>query len=199
MNYTALQARIAGLLHRSDLTTEITYCIDYARLQIAWDVRSLQQETTATLTAPVDSVYTLPSGFIEALRVSSGGVPLRSVGQHERDSWADVGSPAVFLIEGDSLWAPGTTSVDLTYFAADAEFTTGSDTRDSLTQYPSLWIAATMVEAALYVQDAELLGMWAPRYEDEVSKINSRAQWARHLAPATINSDLNITFGEARN
>jgi hypothetical protein len=105
----------------------------------------------------------------------------------------------VFLIEGDSLWAPGTTSVDLTYWGADAAFSSGSDTRDSLTYHPSLWIAGAMVEAALWTQDQELLALWSARYDSEVAKVNARADAARFLNPAVVNSDLYVSFGESRN
>ena len=58
--YTALQADVAAYLHRTDLTTEIQGFIEKARLRVARDLRSLEQETTIVLTSPTNGVLRCP-------------------------------------------------------------------------------------------------------------------------------------------
>jgi hypothetical protein len=191
--YTELQADVASYLHRTDVTTPITEFIEKARLRVARDLRSLEQETTTTLTSPTNGVFTLPSNFVELRRASSAGVPLRPVNQGEADYWASSSAPAVYAIHGRNLWAPGATTVDITYFAIEAALTSGATEHPTMAAHPQIWLYASLAEAGLYTRDWDLMDRMAQAYGAEVREINARAEWARTgPAPSVVTEQLMI-------
>lgn len=200
MNYTTLQADIADYLHRTDLTTQIQSFIERARVRIGRDLRSLEQETAATLSSPSNGEFTLPTDFLELRRASSDSRPLRAVSVAELDFWRSAGSPQVYAIRQRTIVVPGATTVDIWYYKLEAALSSGSTEHPTMAAHPQVWLAASMVEAALYLTDAELLQFWSGSYDAEVRAINAKAARGR-FGPATaaINSDAYVTFGEAGN
>lgn len=200
MNYTALQADIAAYLHRTDLTTPIQGFIEKARLRIARDLRSLEQEQTTTLTGPTADVFTLPATLMELRRVEADGVPLRSVNPHELAYWLDAESPQVYSVRGRYLTAPGATTVDIWYFATEAALVSGSTEHPTMAAHPQVWMLASLLEAGLYTRDWELMDRCTAQYAAEVTEINKRAEKARQgTGPAVVHSDQYSTFMEAAN
>jgi len=195
--YTELQADVASYLHRSDLSsgspTPIQEFIEKARLRIARDLRSLEMETTATLTGPTADVFALPSDFIEARKVHADGASLRAVNFDEISYWTAADSPYVYAIYGRNIWVPGATTVDLTYFKADATLTSGSTEHASMLNHPQIWLYASLAEAALYIRDFELMDRMTAMYQLEVQAANARAELARQgPAPSMISDQLSI-------
>jgi hypothetical protein len=195
--YTALQADVASYLHRTDLSsgspTPIQSFIEKARLRVARDLRSLEQETTIVLTSPTNGVFTLPTNFMELRRASSGGVPLRAANQGELDYWALSSQPAVYAIHGRNFWCPGATTVDLTYFAIEATLTSGATEHPTMAAQPQIWLYASLAEAGLYIRDFELMDRMTQAYSAEVQAVNARAELARQgVAPSMISDSLSI-------
>lgn len=190
--YTELQADVASYLHRSDLTTPIAEFIEKARLRIGRDLRSLEQETTTTLTSPTNDVFTLPTDFLELRRANGDGVALRAVSQTELDYWTGSGV-GVFGIHGRNLWAPGCTTVDITYFAQEAALSSGSTEHATMAAWPQIWLFASLAEAALYIRDWDLMDRMTALYQQEVQAVNRRAELARQgPAPAMVSDQLSI-------
>ena len=189
--YTALQADVAAYLHRTDLTTEIQGFIEKARLRVARDLRSLEQETVATLTGPTASVFALPTDFMEARKVHSEGVPLRAINFDEIAYWSSSSSPYVFAIYGRNLWVPGATKIQLGYFQIEATLTSGGTEHPTMAAFPQVWLYASLAEAGLFTRDFELMDRTAGAYSAEVEAINQRAELARQgPAPSMISDQL---------
>lgn len=200
MNYGTLKSDTADYLHRSDLTTQIPKFIEKGRLRIGRDLRVLELEQVATLTGPTDSVFALPADFMELRRLTSNGVPLRSVNPHELDYWTSLTSPQVYCLRGRNITIPGATTATLWYFAVEAALASDSTEHPTMAAYPQIWQAATLLEASLFTNDAELLATWSGIYDAEVAAANRKAERARQgTAPAVIASDSYATFMEARN
>jgi hypothetical protein len=198
MNYTALQADVAAHLHRSDLATPIQGFIERGRVRLMRDLRVAELEAAATLVG--GSPFNLPAACQEVRRVSSSGTPLRQVPPHELDYWASASSGQVYAIYGRVLDAPGADEVDIWYFAAEPQLTSGTTEHPTMAAYPQLWIAAAMLEASLFLNDRESLQQWTAVYDAEVTLANRRAERLRQgTAPATISSDYYTTFAEAPN
>lgn len=192
-NYTQLQADVASYLHRTDLSTPIQGFIEKARLRVARDLRSLEQETTATLTSPTAGVFALPANYVELRRVSSEDVPLRSANQNELDYWEDSADPAVYAIQGRNLWAPGATTVNITYFAIEAALTSGGTEHPTMAAWPQVWLYASLVEGALYTRDFELQDRVLLLYSAEVEAINNRAEIGRQgTAPSAVSDYVTL-------
>lgn len=191
--YTELQADIASYLHRTDLTTPIVEFIEKARLRIGRDLRALELETTATLTSPTADVFALPTDFMEARKVHSGGVSLRAVNFDEISYWTAADSPYVYCIYGRNIWVPGATTVDLVYFKVDATLTSGSTEHASMAAWPQIWLFASLAEAALYIRDWDLMDRMTALYQQEVQAANQRAELARQgPAPSMISDQLAV-------
>lgn len=188
--YTELQADVAAYLHRSDLTTPITEFIEKARLRVARDLRTLEMETTGTLTSPTNDVFALPAAFMELRRATSAGYPLRPASQFEMEYWTG-GGPAVYAIHGRNMWVPGATSVEITYFALEAALSSGATEHATMAAFPQIWLYASLAEAALYIRDWELMDRMTAMYSAEVQAANSRAELARQgTAPSVISDQL---------
>lgn len=195
MNYTTLQADVAEYLNRTDLTTPIVKFIEKARVRIGRDLRSLEQEVTATLVTPGSGRFTLPADFIEMRRAASSGIPLRSVGQHEMEYWTSLTSPQVYAINGRTFWCPGATTVDITYIRQEATLTTGGTEHPTMAAHPQLWTWASLAEAGLFLRDWELMDRMTALYMQEVLDVNRAAERGRQgTAPAVVNSDAYSTF-----
>jgi hypothetical protein len=200
MTYTELQADIASYLHRTDLAALIPTFIEKARQRINRQLRVPEQEVTATLTTPVLQRFSLPANFIELRGITSAGVPLRSVGLHEMSYYARLSSAQVYALYGHSVWIPGATTVDITYFAAEPELTVGSQEWETMAQYPQLWVNGALAEAGFWLQNWELMDRATLQFNADVVEFNARAERARSgTAPAQINSDAYSTFAESVN
>lgn len=200
MNYGQLKTDVALYLHRGDLTAVIPSFIEKARLRIGRDLRVLELEQTATLSSPTDSVFTLPADYMELRRAYSNGIPLRGVNPHELQYWTSLSTPQVYAIRGREITVPGATTVDVWYFAQEATLTVDGTEHPTMAAWPQIWLAAAMLEASLYNNDTEALAQWTGTYDAEVAAANRRAERARQgTAPATILSDSNSSFFEARN
>jgi hypothetical protein len=197
MNYGVLKSDTAGYLHRTDLSSQIVTFIEKARLRIGRDLRSLEQEQSATLTSPVNSVFALPATCQELRRVeASDGTPLRSVSPHEVAYWASLSSPAVYCVRGRNITVPGATSVTIWYFAIEATLTSDATEHPTMAAHPQVWQLATLAEAGMYLQDWELMDRCTLQYQEDVARINVRAEKLRQgKAPEMIASDRNTTFG----
>jgi len=195
--YTALQADVASYLHRTDLSsgspTPIQSFIEKARLRVARDLRSLEQESTSTLTGPTADVFALPTDFMEARKVHSAGVPLRSVNFDEITYWTAASSPYVYCIFGRNLWSPGATTISLGYFKIEAALTSGATEHPTMAAQPQIWLYASLAEAGLYIRDFELMDRMTQAYSAEVQAVNARAELARQgVAPSMISDSLSI-------
>lgn len=205
MNYGALQAQIAGYLHRSDLSAEIPEFIEKARCRIGRDLRSLEQEQAGTAAQiGATETYTLPADYQQMRQVVSGGRSLRQVNPHELTYWTSAGGqaggPSVYAIQGRVMTAPGAgASCSLWYYRIEPALTLNATEHPTMAAHPQIWLAASMMEAALYTADTEQLATWSGLYDQEVQRVNFAAQRARQLAPAGINSDAFSTFAEAAN
>lgn len=200
MNYGQLKADVASYLHRADLTTVIPSFIEKARIRIGRDLRVLELEQVAGLTVPVNGAFALPPDFLELRRAYSNGIPLRAVNPHELQYWSSLTTPQVYCIRGRQITVFGATTVDIWYFAQEAALTLDATEHPTMAAWPQVWLAASMLEACLYLNDTGALAQWTGTYDAEVALANRRAERARQgTAPATIGSDYNVSFFEARN
>lgn len=200
VNYTTLQAEVASYLHRADLGLAIPTLIEHGRCRIVRDLRSREQEATATLVSPVNQEFALPTDVAELRRVEAGGRLLRPVNPAELVTWSSLALPAVYCVRGGSIAIPGTATASLWYWKAEPKLVTGTTEHPTMAAHPQLWVAAAMLEAALYLADTEQLATWSGVYQGEVDRINAAARRTITApAPAAINTDAYSTFGEALN
>lgn len=181
-NYSDLQSSIAGWLNRTDLTSVIPDFVRVAEARIATSLRIRRQvaNTTLTCTAGVQSV-TLPTDFLEAenltLSTTSPPAPLSVVTPEIMDrkypAGYQTGQPVVYCYLGNTIQLGPTPDaayvISLDYYQR-LDLATSS-TNWLMTNYPMVYLAASMVEACLYTRDDAGVQLWDARYTAEVKRM----------------------------
>jgi hypothetical protein len=186
MNYGTLKTAVAGYLHRTDLTTQIPDFVDQARLRIGADLRALPNWTTGTVTSFSASLAALPANLSRLVSVtdSSGNplmpLPLDIAGQY---------TGGVYAVAGSDLYVPGagsSTIIALAYYSIPAALVNNADVSVPMLEYPNLWLYASVMEGALYVQDYELADRMGQLYKALTLDANRAGDEARFAAPAMV-------------
>ena len=186
MTNGSLKTAVAGYLHRSDLTTQIPDFVDQARLRIGADFRGLANFTTGTVTAFSSELKALPAnmGRLVSVRDSSGNpllpMPVDIVGQY---------TGGVYAVSGLDIWVPGAgsaTVITLGYYSIPAALVNAGDVSVPMLEYPNLWLYASVMEAALYVQDYELTDRMGQLYKALIDDANRAGNESRFAAPAMV-------------
>jgi hypothetical protein len=106
----------------------------------------------------------------------------------------------VYAVYNRNIHIPGASSADIWYFRQEAALSSGATEHPTMAAHPQLWVYAAVREGAIFTHDIDLASAMNEAYEAEVAQINATAERARFgPAPATIDSDRYVTFGEASN
>lgn len=183
--YSELQSAIASWsFNRTDLPATDLITLGEARLNR--DLRLRAMEAEESITGVVGTrTYALPSDFNLPIAVwrndTLGRVYIQRVSGPLAVSETN-GSPDYWTIEGESLGFERPCDDDYSYtlrylarFALSAE----SPTNWLLTNHPDAYLAAAIVEAALWAADDEQAVRWQQRYQAAVDAINHRESKAR--------------------
>ncbi|WP_397420445.1 hypothetical protein [Phenylobacterium sp.] len=194
--YAELQAAAANWLVRADLTARIPEFIALAEARLNRVMRARLAEAEVSLSAGAGvRMLALPAGFTEPLRLwieratGRDEVPFREAGligvsarRGEPGAWTVDGANLAFDRPCDQTY--GFTLRMLRRFAlSDAAPTNGL-----LTEFPDLYLFATLSEAAPFLRDAELAGA----YESKLARAlgDANAKEARSRAPGRLSSEL---------
>lgn len=182
--YATLQTAVANWLQRSDLTTRIPEFIALAEDRMAHDLRIREMETTSDVTITASTQTTaLPTGFLGQKRMylDVSGAP-RLDYYHPELFWKtnvsqDTGRPLIFTIEaGNFVWSPtpdtGYTAKLLAWIKPTA-FSADADTNDILTNHTGLYLFATLLEAAIYLEDDQAAMKYGLRYAEERDRVHA--------------------------
>lgn len=182
-NYTDLQASVAAWMHRSDLAAIIPDLIVLAEKRINGDLNARLQDTVilipavaGTLTIPV------PADMIDIRSVVLQSSPNTVLDYLTPDqfntqyAYQVSGSPRSFTVIGGQIYMGPTPdsayNVQVTYRAALPSLATYG-TNYLMTQYPAVYLNATMCEALDYIRDLEKLAVWKDKYKESMMTVNS--------------------------
>lgn len=192
-NYSELKAAVgAWSFNRTDLPAGDLVALGEARLNR--DLRLRAMEADAALTAtPGERTIPLPVGFQAALALwredGAGRVPLRRVAGHIAVSPVE-GVPDYWTIEGETVAFERPSEAADAYGLRYLKRLTLSDAEPTnwlLSNHPDAYLAAALVEAALWAADEEQALRWQARYQAAVDAINGREALAR---TAKLRADL---------
>jgi hypothetical protein len=185
--YTDLLASVAAWLNRSDLTTVIPDFVTLAEGRIARDLRLRKQvvNTTLSTVAGVQSV-TLPSDFLEAENLSITSTSPNGAQSVVTPEYIDrkypasanyTGQPLVYTVVGDSmLFGPtpdAVYTVSLDYYQRFTALATAS-TNWLLTNHPTVYLMACLVEGSAYLMDADKAQAYESRYQAAINDLQFR-------------------------
>lgn len=193
-NYAQLKAAVADWLERSDLSERTGDFVTLAESRLNRLLRLRSLETDQTLTAtPGSRTIALPSGFREP-------VALWMEGEDGRQAMR-FADPATLAV-GNAVGRPRTWTVDGATVAFERPcdqaygFTLRmvgrlalSDAQPSnavLADYPDLYLFGALTEAAPYLRDAELLSLFAARFEAALGEARAKEARSRSLANLAV-------------
>lgn len=186
MNYGTLKASVASYVHRTDLTTVIPDFIDQARVRIGADLRAQANFTRGTVTSFALGRTALPSNFSKMVAVVLEGRPLLEVTASEVGQYRG----GCYAVDGIDLVVPGAgtaTAVHLTYYAIPLALVLDADVGLGMLEWPSLWQFAANAEAALYIQDYELVKASNEAYQGVLALANRTGHESRMVAPRMVS------------
>jgi hypothetical protein len=184
--YSDLLTSVAAWLNRSDLTAVIPDFVTLAEGRIARDLRLRKQvvNTTLSTVAGVQSV-TLPSDFLEAENLTLSGtsppgaltvVTPEYIDRKYPDAYYTA-QPRVYTMIGDTLvFGPtpdGVYTVALSYYQRFTALATAS-TNWLLTNHPTVYLNACLVEGSAYLMDADKAQAYEARYQAAINDLQFR-------------------------
>lgn len=202
-SYSELQTAIVNFTHRSDLSAMLPDFIRLAEDVIYGDLDSRNQDTQTTLTctANVETV-TAPTDLInfKSITVSSnnphGTVDYRAPDQYRQEfQFGNTGVPRVYTLIGNQVYLSPIPDQAYTLSAFyEAKLTNLSSSNQSnwlLAQYPSVYLYAALVQAAIYMQDENMEAKWQEAYSTIINGININ-DWSSYQT-MQVKTDVNLT------
>ena len=197
--YTELKTSIADWLNRTDLTSVIPDFITFAEHRMNGDVRIKEMEDRQTAAASTSSRYlALPTRFLEMKRLQLNTSPVHILqfvphqqiedyyrsGPDEPDYYTIIGSEIEFDTTPDSAY-----TVEMSLWVQCDALSGSVSTNAILTNYPNIYLYASMLEAEIYLQNDARAGLWEQKYQDAVSLANRKDRAGRRSAgPLIIRS-----------
>jgi hypothetical protein len=180
MNYGELKSTLTAWSKRADLAAVLPSIVLLSQERMNRDLllAGMIASSTLTTTAGNESVA-LPSGWLKGLSLDIEGAGLEYRTSEElRSMFPDAysGRPSVYTVEGSNLILgpkPDTVyNIRARYYQKLLPFTSDASTDYVLTNHSSVYLAAGMVEIALYTMDDQLAAFWEPRYQSFVRDAN---------------------------
>lgn len=173
-NYSELQTAVANWLHRSDLGTVIPDLILFGEKRIFREVRIRDMETALSSTI-ASGVIAVPSDYLDLKFAYVDGNPTQ---QLQRATASQVYSqyplrtstakPKYIAREASNFIFGPYPDADYTikgvYYAEPTSIQTS--TNAVFTANPDLYLFASLVEAAKYINDQQRLGLWELQYQE---------------------------------
>jgi len=188
--YSDLQTQVASWLARDDLTANIPDFITLAEAGFARKLfRARLQQTTASLT-PSNGTVALPSDYLASIRLTWTGSPVvdlvlvhPSVLQ-EMFPTSPTDVPRIWTIQGSNILIRPVdgTALELLYYQKTAVLS--GSLNWLYTNYPDVYLAATLAEAYAFNKDNDNFTLWAARREAKIEEIKSN----------TFNQAANMTI-----
>ena len=194
--YTELKTSIADWLNRTDLTSVIPDFITFAEHRMNGDVRIKEMEGRQTAAASTSSRYlALPTRFLEMKRLQLNTSPVHILqfvphqqiedyyrsGPDEPDYYTIIGSEIEFDTTPDSAY-----TVEMSLWVQCDALSGSVSTNAILTNYPNIYLYASMLEAEIYLQNDSRAALWAQKYMDAVDKANKKDRAGRWSAGPLI-------------
>lgn len=209
-SYNKLQAALADQVNRDDLSADVTSyspaqldsvikrAIEYSTATIQRDLMALNNghksmeaiNNSLSTTGGVETLA-LPTDFLSARAFMTTGAPYRVLEFKDPNSLfqtypnTTTGQPVAYtLIAGVAYLRPipdGAYTTRLIYNQAIPALTASNTSNWVLASHPDLYIAAGMVELALYLENETSAAIWKARYDEQLNRLmgNDKAsRWA---------------------
>lgn len=188
MNYGELKTLISGYAHRSDLEGNIPTFVTLATARIGRDVNDPSLTVRATYVADADDQFIiLPADvrqITDVYMVTASGrlavMPRTALQMSALYEQQNEEGAMVYCLRGAEMevvpsLAAGS-ALEINYRSSLAQFVDDADTNSILSKYPNIYVYASMMELAPFIQGEERLAVWQGLYNEEVRRINEEAE-----------------------
>ena len=205
-NYAQLQAAVAKWMERSGVTEVTDNVADWIKLAesnlvLTLNLRALETESTPTATAD-SRVLALPADFkapISLFITTASYGPARmlplAAGQMVYDTTS--GTPSAWAIDGTGIKLDRPADQAYTFALRYEPLALSLATTDPnwlLTNHPGAYLAATLVEAFLFFEDANNAAIWQGRMDKLCQLI--RRNDARSKSLVLLTADVGLLRGQ---
>lgn len=202
-SYSELRGAIADWLERSDLLDRTADFIRLAESRLDRVLRLRHMEVDRALAVPAGArTLMLPDGFREPVTLwierPSGRETMRFSDPAVLGVTSSPGEPRAWTIDGTHLafdrpWAQAS-SITLRMLGR-LELSEAAPTNAVLRDYPDLYLFGSLVEAAPYLRDVELLSLFAARFEAALVEVRAKESRHRSLARLSVEPELAAIGG----
>lgn len=200
--YLQLKSAIADWLERSDLADRTADFVVLAESRLNRLLRFRTLESDQGLVGVVGSrLILLPAGFREPVALwfegTGGREPLRYVDVAGLSASLSRGRPRLWTIDGGSVAFERPCDDAYGFSLRMLGRLALSDAQPSnpvLTEYPDLYLFGALVEAAPYLRDADLLSLFAARFEAALAEARAKEARGRSLATLSVEPALADSF-----
>lgn len=180
-SYLELQTAISAWTHRADLTSYLTDFITMGEERLFSDLKVKEMEARTDYT-PASRYLSTPTRLTSIRRIVAKSTPPVELMSTSPDGLRVVydtgsGTPSHYTILGSEIEFNRIPNVDveILHYAAPEPLSGSATTNAILTAYPNLYLAASMVEAAIFIRDDSMLATWQGKYADGVSAANRKS------------------------
>lgn len=201
--YANLQTSVINFSHRSDLDAMIPDFIRLAEDKVYALIESDRQDVKTTLEMVADQEFvTLPTDFIEfrSLAIANNGytdtLDYLAPDQYQ-NQYTDTttGFPRVYTIIGDALYArpiaDDAYTLTAIYSARLATLSVSNTTNWLLTNYPMVYLYASLEQLAKYIKDEAATLAHQAIWTDLVMGINRKDE--KGSATMQVKTDVNLS------
>ena len=202
VDYASLRSAVLDFLNRSDSGVSARVP-DFIALAEGWMMRKLRLrllETDAALTGtPGSRTIALPTDYREPLNLWwNNGVDrqsLRFVPAGLLDVFTAASLPYFWTVDGTNVAfeRPCDQAYSFTFrYRQKLALSNNAPTNVLLTQYPDIYLAATLAEAAPYLRDADALQMWEAKRGSIAHDIREEEERQKSLTTLSTEIGANI-------
>jgi hypothetical protein len=196
--YAQLKTAVADWLERSDLSDRVEDFVALAESRLNRVLRlRLMESDQALVTSPGSRMVALPAGFREPvalwLETVAGRQSLTHVDAAALEATTALGQPWQWTVDGPNLAFERPCDQVYVLTLRMLGRLALSDTAPSnavLADYPDLYLFGALVEAAPYLRDADMLSLFAARFEAALAEV--RMKEARSRALSNLRFDPSI-------
>lgn len=190
--YAQLQTAVANWLHRADLGPQVPDFITMAESRLNRRLNLRIMETDAALTTTPGSRYvSLPADMDTpiALWLETWQPRQKLTNQLPEQLQVDAATPGVpvyWAVDNAQIafQRPAAQAYGLTFrYRRKFALSDAAPTNALLTQYPDVYLYATLLEAAPYLRDNPSIPLWQDRLDRAVKEIQANDADTRALAP----------------
>jgi hypothetical protein len=205
VDFASLQAAVADWLNRTDLTARIPDFIGLAEVRMMRKLRMrLLEADKALVGVPGSRFIPLPSDYREPLNFwwnnGADRESMRFVPPELLDVYVGASRPFNWSVDGTNIAfeRPCDQAYSFTFrYRQKLALSVASPTNVLLTQYPDVYLFASLVEAAPYMKDKDALAMWDERYGKAVHDIREEEEAQKGLTTLSTEPAL-LTFHRGR-